>query len=486
MNTSELERLLDIGIALSANGDSDSLMREIVDVAMDLTDCDAGTLYILEEDALVFHIMVTLSLGIDQGGHGQRIGLPPVPLNIRNVCARAAMEKKLYNIPDVYTDQEFDFSGPMKYDQLTGYKTRSMLVIPMLDDRGESIGVLQLLNAKNEKGGIIPFPKDCEQVIQSLASQAAIRLTNLNYSREITTLLESMVQVLSTAIDARSPYNANHTRNMAKYGERFLVWLRENEREKAMEAQTEKEFLMAVWLHDIGKLVTPLEVMDKPTRLAGEEKELLHRLETIDLLGELRALKGEISTGELEELREEIRRAQETIKQVNAAGFLSDELLEKVKRLADKTYIDKNGVVRSWLTETELEALSVRKGTLTTWEREIMEAHVSMTEKMLRQMHFSKAYGHVTQWAASHHEYLNGSGYPRKLKGEEIPFQVRLLTILDVFDALTAKDRPYKKPMPEEKALGILRDMANCGQVDGDILELFAKSRAWEERKEEA
>ncbi len=485
MNSMELERLLNVGIALSANADSDNLMREIVDVAMDMTDCDAGTLYILEDNQLVFHIMVTLSLGIDQGGHGEKISLPPVALNPNNVCAWSALNKQLINIEDVYTDSRFDFSGPRRYDSMTGYRTQSMLVIPMLDDTGAAIGVLQLLNAKIPNGTTVAFPKDCEQVIQSLASQAAIRLTNLNYSREITKLLESMVQVLSTAIDARSPYNANHTRNMAKYGQRFLGWLRENHEELSLTMEEEKEFLMAVWLHDIGKLVTPLEVMDKPSRLAGKEQVIKQRLERIEMLAELRMLRGELSREAFEEIKKQTADAFETITKVNNAGFLQDELMAKVQDLVEKTYVERSGETVSWLTPEEVEALSVRKGTLTAKERNIMEEHVVMTEKLLQQMHFSKSYGHVIQWAASHHEYLNGTGYPRKYQAEELPFPVRLLTILDIFDALTAKDRPYKKSMPETKALEILRSMVKDGQLDGEIVDLFAESTAWEDRGEQ-
>lgn len=485
MNTAELQRLLNIGIALSANTDSDSLMREIVDVAMDLTDCDAGTLYILEEDRLVFHIMVTLSMGIDQGGHGQKITLPPVALQPKNVCARAALEKKLYSIKDVYEDQEFDFSGPRKYDQITGYETRSMLVIPMLDDRGESIGVLQLLNAKDSNGKTVPFPKDCEQVIQSLASQAAIRLTNLNYSREIKKLLESIVQVLSTAIDEMSPYNANHARNMAKYGERFLAWLRDNHADIAMDEQAEKEFMMAVWLHDIGKLVTPLEVMDKATRLGDSLRTIEQRFERIELLGQIRSLQGETTQDEYRALCDELKQVRELIHRVNQAGFLPDDLLSQVKELATLTYIDRDGQICPWLLEEEMEALTVRKGTLTSRERHIMENHVVMTEKMLKQMHFSKDYSHVTRWASNHHEFLNGTGYPHRLQGEELSFQERLMTILDVFDALTAKDRPYKKSMPEEQAFRILHNMAKDGQLDEEILALYEQSSAWEERMQE-
>ena len=481
MNTLEIERLLNIGIELSANADSDSLMREIVDVAMDLTDCDGGTLYILENDALAFHIMVTLSLGIDRGGHGQTIELPPVALKPTNVCARAALDKTLINVADVYEDQRFDFSGPRRYDQMTGYRTQSMLVIPMLDDKGDTIGVLQLLNAKNEAGETVPFPKDREQVIQSLASQAAIRLTNLNYSREITALLESMVQVLSTAIDARSPYNANHTRNMARYGRRFLTWLRENHPEKAMTPQEEREFLMAVWLHDVGKLGIALSVMDKASRIEGFEDDICKRFELIELLTEIRYLRGECMLEQYEETKKELAQDFATIQKANKAGFLTDDLYDAIQAISKKEYIDRDGLTKHWLTDHETETLSIRKGTLTAEERSIMESHVVLTRKMLERIRFSKEYSHVTRWASNHHELLNGSGYPQHLKGEQLSFQERLLTILDIFDALTASDRPYRKAIPREKAFDILRSMVDEGKLDGEVLELYLSSDAWAE-----
>lgn len=482
MDPRELQKLLDIGIALSANEDSDSLMRDIVDVAMKLTNCDGGTLYILEGDELIFYIMVTISLGIDQGGHGQKIPLPPVSLKkVQNVCAKAAVEKQLISVEDVYRDERFDFTGPLKYDRQTGYRTQSMLVIPMMDDKGDTIGVLQLLNAKDQQGQIVPFRKEVEQVILSLASQAAIRLTTLNYSREITKLLESIVQVLSTAIDARTPYNANHTKNMARYAEQFLDWLKATNHPKAFSAEEEKEFLMAVWFHDLGKLVTPLEVMDKSSRLGGKVRDIEQRFENIELLEEVRYLRNESTEQDYREMLGRIKSARETIEQANTAGFLQDELYDRVKLLTTYTYKDREGVVRSLLTKEEQDDLLVRKGTLTNEERKIMESHVVLTNKLLSQMHFGKGYSHVLRWASNHHEYLDGSGYPAGITAAELDFPERLLTILDIYDALTAKDRPYKKAMPRQKALDILKSMAGEGKIDGEILELFMQSGAGED-----
>ena len=482
MDSKELQKLLDIGIALSANKDSDSLMRDIVDVAMELTNCDGGTLYILDGDELIFYIMVTISLGIDQGGHGQKIPLPPVSLKkAQNVCARAAVEKQLISVEDVYRDERFDFTGPLKYDRQTGYHTQSMLVIPMMDDKGDTIGVLQLLNAKDQQGQIVPFRKEYEQVILSLASQAAIRLTTLNYSREITKLLESIVQVLSTAIDARTPYNANHTKNMARYAEQFLEWLKATGHPQAFSVEKEKEFLMAVWFHDLGKLVTPLEVMDKSSRLGEKVHDIKQRFENIELLEEVRYLRNECTKQEYHEWLERIKGARETIELANTAGYLQDELYNRVKQLTEYTYMDREGMVRSLLTKDEQEDLLVRKGTLTSEERKIMESHVELTNKFLSQMHFGKDYSHVLRWASNHHEYLDGSGYPAGLTGADLDFPERLLTILDIYDALTAKDRPYKKAMPREKALDILRAMVGEGKIDGEILDLFVRSGAGED-----
>lgn len=480
MKTLQIEKLLEIGISLSSCRDSALVLREILDTAMDLTECDAGTLYILENNALSFYIMVTKSMGVDRGGNGMKIDLPPVPLSAVNVCAKAALDKRIINIVDVYEDDRFDFSGPRRYDDMTGYRTGSMLVIPMTDERGDVVGVLQLLNALDCFGNRIPFPKDCEQVISSLASQAAIRLTNLNYSREIVTLLESMVQVTSTAIDARSPYNANHSKNMAKYGGNFLQWLQEKKHPYQLTEDERKELLMAIWLHDMGKLVTPLEVMNKPTRLGPAEEKIKDRFRIMSLLNELRFAQGNMDQNTYQTSSDELRDAEEIIFQANSAGFLKDDLLQKIQNIGQKTYIDEKGSEKPWLTEQELHALSVRKGTLTAEERVVMENHVVMTEKLLSQMHFTREYSHVREYASSHHELLNGAGYPRHLVAEQIPFQVRVLTILDIFDALTAKDRPYKAPMSTEQAFSILDSMARDGQLDGDILELFKESKAWE------
>ncbi|MEA4816253.1 MAG: HD domain-containing phosphohydrolase [Lachnospiraceae bacterium] len=480
MSGLDIKQLLEIGVSLSSEKDSNRLLQIILDAAMDITDCDGGTLYINTEEGLKFKIMVTKSKGVYKGGN-DIISLSPVKMSRSNVCSCAAIDKKLINLPDVYENLLYDFSGPRKYDAITGYKTKSMLVVPMEDDYGDVIGVLQLINAQDESGKIIPFNPEFELVISSLASQAAISLTKMNYAKEISETLDSFVRVMSTAIDARTPYNANHTRNMVRYGEKFINWLNgESKKDWTFTEDEKHQFLMSIWLHDVGKLVIPLEVMDKSSRLGVFISSVKHRFQVIDLLTEIALLNGNISAEKAGDIKDKLHNADILIEKANMAPFLNEELFEKIRELGKMTYEDENGEERPWLSPEELNFLLVRKGTLTPDERKIMESHVLMTSKMLDEMAFSKKYKKVPEWAGAHHELLNGEGYPLGLKGDEIPREVRLLTILDVFDALTARDRPYKAPMTVEKTLSILSSMALEGQIDTKILGWFEESRAWE------
>lgn len=480
----DTEQLLELNIRLATEHDSDELLRAMLNIGMDLTSCDGGTLYLLEEGALRFHLMITRSRSISKGGHGETVDLPPVPLKEENVCAWTAIHKQIVNIPDVYESERFDFHGPRRYDAMTGYRTESMLVVPLTDDREDVIGVLQFINALDAGGRVVPFDERFNRIIYALGCQAATRLTNLRYSRELTELLQSFVQVMSTAIDARTPYNANHTRNMALYAERFLDWLRESGNPIAMDEQTEEEFLMAVWLHDVGKLVIPLAVMDKPTRLGEKEQRITARWRIMRLLNTLHAATGESTSAETAETAAALDAGEHLIREINGASILQDDKLAALRALGARRFVDENGVSRPWLEPDELEALSVRKGTLTAKERETMRSHVVYTAKLLSQIKFTGGYRHVPVWAGDHHEFLDGTGYPAHKTADELPMPVRLLTILDIFDALTAKDRPYKKGLPVERALEILATMADEGQLDRSILALFEQSRAWESAKE--
>ena len=481
MRNDTLEKILNIGIAFSKEKNRERLLDQILTAAMDITHCDGGTLYINNGEALEFKIMITRSQNIHKGGEAGEITLPPVPLSEKNVCACGVLFRRLINIPDVYESERFDFSGPKNYDAMTGYHTQSMMVVPLEDDKENVIGVVQLINALDEDGNVIPFQKEYEQILLAMGSQAAICLVNMNYAHQIRDMLDSYVRVMSTAIDARTPYNANHTKNMVTYAKRFIDWLKEHHEIWNFDENKIQEFLMSVWLHDIGKLITPMEIMDKQDRLAENYALIMDRFEKIRLLARIEQLEEKISAEELEQKLVEIKEAAELVGKVNKMGFLPDELEEQIRQLAERTYIEEDGSTQPWITPLEQEELLIKKGTLTQAERAIMQDHVEKTRIMLEQMALGDDYKDVLPWASQHHEFLNGSGYPKGLKGDEICYEVRLLTILDIFEAMTAHDRPYKKAMPAEHAFGILRKMAEEGQIDKDILNLFEQSKAWVE-----
>ena len=479
MRNNALPILLEIGALLSAEKDHDRLLELILRKAMEVADADAGTLYTLNDNELRFRIMITKSMGFFKGGKGDPIDLPPVKLNPENVCAAAVLTRELINVPDVYENDRFDFSGPRRYDHMTGYKTTSVLVVPMENDVGDVIGVLQLINAQNENGNVVPFAADEEQILSSIASQAAICLTNVLYAEQITELLHGFVRAISTAIDARSPYNANHTQNMAMYAGRFFDYEERVGGKYALSTDKREELILSVWLHDIGKLVTPVEIMDKGTRLGTRIRQVEERYGRASLLARIDFAEGKTTEEEYRRKREDFDSDLAFIRRVDSCGFLKDEDLARVLSLKGKSYVEENGTVTDLLTDEDLVCLSVRKGTLTDAERAIMQQHVVMTSKMLSGLHFPKVYEHIPQWAGAHHEFLTGDGYPQHLRGDSIPWQVRLLTILDIFEALTARDRPYKAPMPAERAFEILSGMVEEGKIDGEMFSEFRASHAW-------
>ena len=486
MNQTDIRKILEMGVLLSSEQDLDYLLEHILKCIMELARCDAGTLYLLDGGALHFKIMRNDTLGTYSGGHGPAPNLPPVPLRRENVCALALIENRIIRIEDVKNCREYDFSGPIRYDAMTGYNTRSMLVAPMRNREGEQIGVIQLINAMDRSGRVCGFPEELALLIESAASQAAITIQNARYVSEIKELFRSFVRVMSSAVDERTPYNGSHTRHMAEYGDRFLEYLNRQAVQAGKPAPfspaRREELLMSVWLHDIGKLVTPLEVMNKAARLPPEQyADFVHRMEVIRLRGEIDFLSGRIDAGERDDVIRRTQQAVQLVDSVNSIGFLPDERLAELDALAGMTYTGEDGELHPWLTPEDHAMLSIRKGTLSDAEREIMEGHVSVTGKLLSQIRFSRELSHVPQWASAHHELLNGSGYPNHLSGDAIPFEVRIITILDVFDALVADDRPYKPGMPVERALSILQIMAEReGKLDPELTRLFCQSKCWE------
>ena len=480
LTRANLKNILSVGIELTTEKDKNKLLEKLLVTAMDISGCDAGTLYLYKEEKLAFKIMKTLSQGVSRGENGDVIDLPPVALREENVCAFSAIHRELINIPDVYNSERFDFSGPRKYDSITGYRTGSMLVIPLKDAEDILIGVLQLINKLDEKGAFIPFTEEDEFILQSLGSMTAVSMSNMIYIDEIKAQMFSFVQAFATAVDERTPYNGTHTRKVTIYADLLAKKINEihgrGETEEFFDESRREQLVLAAALHDIGKMIVPLTVMNKATRLDRKYPVVMQRLDYLAVLYERDRLKEEITAEEYEEEIVFLKESRELIEKFDGAGFMTDEMLAAVEKMAEKEYRGSDGLVVPYLTKEDKECLMIRKGTLTDEERKIMESHVQMTGKILSKVRFNRKYGNVREIAASHHEYLNGTGYPHHLREEDLSLETRILTVVDVFDALTCTDRPYKKPFGREKAFQILREMADDGQVEERLITWFEEA----------
>ena len=482
LTKSELNEVVKTGIELTTEKDKNRLWENMLRKAMSISSCDAGTLYLYQDGALVFRIMKTLSQGVSRGENGEAVDLPPVALREENVCAFSAIHRELVNIPDVYCSERFDFSGPKRYDSITGYRTGSMLVIPLEGAESELIGVMQLMNKLDAAGKCIPFTQDDEYLLLSLGSMAAVSVSNMIYIDEIKAQMHSFVQAFAAAVDERTPYNGSHTRKVTVYA--GLIADEVNRRHglgetpEFFDEKRREQLILAATLHDIGKMIVPLTVMNKATRLETRLETVRLRFKLLDTLYDRDALTGRLGEAEAEAKRAELHAGLETITAADTAGFLTDEVLAVIDALGAQRYTDADGSELPYLTPEELECLHIRKGTLTLGERHIMESHAEMTRRILSKVRFRSGYSGVVRIAAGHHEYLNGSGYPDHLTAEALDTDTRILTVADVFDALTSSDRPYKAPIPRPKAFGILREMAADGQLDGWIIDCLEQAVA--------
>ena len=494
----QIGRLLTIGIALSTEKDHNRLLEMIVSEARRFTNCDAGTLYLKQGEQLEFKIIQNQSLNIFLGGSGEKINLPAVPLKEENISAYVAISGKSVNISDVYDCEDFDFSGPRNYDNITGYHTQSMLVIPMENHEGEIIGVLQLINSlKEDNETIRDFPEYFQRLVESLASQASIAITNVNLMKDIENLFNSFIEVMATAIDSRTPYNANHTRRVALLARATALAVNQSSTgtwaQEFFNDQRLEQITMAGWLHDIGKIGTPLSVMNKETRLDRKLDLVLQRIDYIyqseiaassqrqvALLKEGKAQDAEKEEQFLIEKLNKIQSIKELIVKCNhQATIIDDDMRKQLHETAEYNYIDLSGRERPYIEPGELEQLCVCRGTLTESERGIIEDHVVITARMLEKISFIKKYKEVPRFAAMHHEFLDGKGYPLGVAGQDIPLEVRILTLVDVYDALTARDRPYKKAMSPEDALRIIGFMVEEGKLDAELYDIFKKHCVW-------
>jgi len=552
------KRLIEIGISLSAEKDPDRLMEHILLEAKDLSNADGGTLYIrTKEDSLEFKILRTDSLGFAQGGtSGVDITLPPVSMygdggkpNLNTIVSYAANTGNTINIADAYDSTDFDFSGTKEFDASTGYRSISFLAVPLKNHQGQVTGVLQLLNALDPvTGQVTTFGEDITPVIEALASQAAVALENQNLIEAQKLLLDSFIELMASAVDAKSPYTGGHCQRVPVLTEMLTAAACQSRAAPFAEFELDEEewyeLHIGAWLHDCGKVTTPEYVVDKATKLETITDriheirmrfEVLKRELVIDYQQKL--LAGEGDRKELaKQLDAELAQIDDDfafIAECNLGGeSMMDEHIERVKRIAQRKWtrtlddrrgvsfeemrrkqrtpakslpckeqllddridhiIEHDAVVHSadpgnpygFRVEVpeykynlgEIYNLCIPRGTLTPEERFKINDHIVQTIVMLEQLPFPRHLERVPEIAGGHHEKMDGTGYPKGLKGHEMSIPAKIMAIADVFEALTAADRPYKLPKPLSESIRIMSKMVKERHLDGDLFRLFLES----------
>jgi len=506
----QLERLNAIGIALSAERDNQRLLEMILLGAKEITNADGGTLYTVTEDnRLKFEIVRTDTLGIALGGTtGKEIQFPALPLyledgtpNINMVAAYAVLEDRLVNVEDAYEAEGFDFSGTRKFDQNTGYRSKSFLTIPMKNHENEIIGVLQLINAIDPvTHEIVAFSEQNQQLVASLASQAAVALTNHNLIEGLKNLFESFIELIADAIDEKSPYTGGHCRRVPELTMLLADAVCRNDvgplKEFSLSEKEIYELRIAAWLHDCGKVTTPESVMDKPTKLStifdrihlvDQRFELLKQQAENDMLRkQLNLLKGgkpadfDILESELHAFKQQADADRDFLRNANFGGeFMTSEDQQRVHEIARYRLHGSDAKRVDFLSKDEIYNLNIARGTLTTEERTVINNHIDVTINMLESLPYPKDLKRVPEYAGGHHERMDGKGYPRGLTREQMSVPARIMGIADIFEALTSRDRPYKKAKTLSESLFILGKMKLDQHIDPDLFDIFVREKVY-------
>jgi HD-GYP domain-containing protein (c-di-GMP phosphodiesterase class II) len=505
-----LEQLNHIGIALSQEKDITRLLERILIAAKDITHADGGTLYRMTEDnTLKFEIMRNDTLGIAMGGtSGVEIPFYPIHLFDKDgkpihsmVVAYAVHHDRSVNIADAYSEEGFDFTGTKNFDKKTGYRSRSFLTMPMKNHEGQIIGVLQLLNAKDTRTGeVVAFSDTDQHLAESLASQAAIALTNRLLINHLENLFESFIGLINAAIDDKSPYTGGHCQRVPM----LTMMLAEAVdscrvgplKDFAMTERDRYELKIAGLLHDCGKVTTPVHVVDKATKLQTifDRIALIDtRFEVVRRDAEIALLKARVeklaparrdvmSDAQLVAGIREIESDRDFLRRANIGSeAMKDEDIARVKSIAARyRWRNGNGTQSDFLTEDEVRNLTIRSGTLTADERQIINHHIEITIQMLESLPWPRHLKNVPEYAGGHHERMDGKGYPRGLKREQMSVQARCMGIADIFEALTAKDRPYKKGKTLTESLTILGKFKLNGHIDPDLFDIFMWEKVYE------
>ncbi len=509
----ELHELNKIGVALSAQRDINKLLELILAKCREITAADAGSLYLVKrgkddqstsDDSLTFELAQNDSVQVPFAKF-------TMPLTETSIAGYVALSGQPVNVADAYNlAPGSPYKFPRSFDEQSGYRTKSMLVVPMRDHQDKVIGVVQLINKKRDaktvlrpvslvEQTVIPFTSVDEELVTSLASQAAVAFENTLLIQDIKNLFDSFVRASVTAIESRDPTTSGHSERVA----RLTVGLAEKVdsaesgpfRDHRFSRDQLQEIRYASLLHDFGKVGVREKVLIKGKKLyIGEELVIKQRFAYIKRTLEaehLRAKLEQLQAGGAADLlaqmdrnyelrQEEVEQLLRMVMQANQPSILEEESFRALMDLPNRSYSDMDGNRQPFLTPNEVAALSIRRGSLSEKERREIESHVSHTFRFLSEIPWTGEYRRVPEIAYAHHEKLNGTGYPRKLAAHDIPIQSKMMTISDIFDALVAWDRPYKKAVPVEKALAILGDEVREGKLDSDLLQLFVDAKVYE------
>ncbi len=507
----EREQLNEIGIALSSQRDVRELLNLILAKAREITGADAGSLYLVEDEGESRYLRFMLT-------QNDSLVFPfkefTLPLAEDSMAGYTALRGKVVNFADAYhIPPEMPFHFNDHYDRESGYRTKSLLTLPMRNAKGEVLGVLQLINAKNDPAArlrneahvavhVQPFHERSVRLALSLASQAAVAYENRKLYNDIQTLFEGFVKAAVTAIEQRDPTTSGHSLRVASYTQGLAEIVDQVSTgpysASHFDHEQMKEIRYAALLHDFGKVGVREEVLVKAKKLYPLQMELVkQRFDYIrkevevgmvrrklqmflerdrgDALSEIARL-----SEDFEQRLDKIRDYMEFILQANEPTLMEQGQFRKLKEIGKQSFLDSKGIELPYINADEMRLLSIPKGSLDAAERQQIESHVVYTFNFLSQIPWTKELRGVPEIARAHHEKLNGTGYPYKLNGDQIPLQTKMMTICDIFDALTASDRPYKRAVPVERALSILDECVRANEIDAELFRLFRETKVYE------
>lgn len=487
-----VEHFVEIGIALSIEKNHHVLLEKILSSAMELSNADGGTIYSISSDNhLVFETLFNTTLDFHKGGtSGNTIDYPKIPIteygetNNNAMVAISAASGEIINIEDVYSSNNYDFSAAKAMDNKTGYKTQSVLTLPMKNHQDDLNGVIQLINATDKDGNVIAFSNDVQRTIHALTSLAAVIITNKQLVDEMENLFGSFSKLIASAIDKKSPYTGGHCRRVPVIT-MMLARACDDIQHGPLSSFTMNkddfhELSVAAWLHDCGKVATPEYIMDKAKKL----ETVFDRIDLIDARFEIAAKDLYHSTKFSEASKviflKQLEADREFVRVANTGGeFFDDVKIARIQQIAKNYQLTINGVKQSVLNDDEVHNLITKRGTLNPKERQIINGHMDVTVEMLESMPFPKHLKRVPEYACGHHEKMDGTGYPKGLKRDEMSIPARIMGIADIFEALTANDRPYKDPKTLSETLTIMGRMKLEDHIDPDLFDVFIEQEVY-------